>query len=205
MQPFAMQGALDRPTKPGLAGFRAFCRQLPGETASGGLPRIPGQHETHPSCHAEPSGFAGCQFGYRPCPPADAGPSRSHLRTDAQHTSAPRKENDIDVISHAKRMYGGTARNQQCSGGSGRFASQKTAQPRPEPACEPPRQLHRRGGVHGLVTLQLHAASSMSFIAIGNARIMKVQGKMKAIRGNSIFTGACKASFSASKKRSARR
>ena len=44
----------------------------------------------------------------------------------------------------------------------------------------------------------------MNFTAIGN-QAMKVQGKMQAISGSSIFTGASIAAFSARAKRSARR
>ena len=45
----------------------------------------------------------------------------------------------------------------------------------------------------------------MNFTAIGKPSTMKVQGKMQAISGSSIFTGASIAAFSARAKRSVRR
>src|SRR5690606_13943036 len=47
--------------------------------------------------------------------------------------------------------------------------------------------------------------ASISLIAMGKPMIRKVQGNMQHTRGNSIFTGASSASFSARRKRSLRR
>src|SRR5690606_3603918 len=129
-----------------------------------------------------------------------------HLRTYPQHAAVAAQKNDINGVSHADGMHRLARHDQQCRPEGWRFAPKQAAQARNEPAREPPSYWHRRCRLLlAVVANDIHAASSISFIAIGNARIMKVQGKMKTMRGNSIFTGACKASLSACRKRSARR
>lgn len=126
-----------------------------------------------------------------------------------------RQIGQIERLPHEKAMHAGAACDKQALQlwlnlqGRGKHKSPKTIPQIPRRAQS--QEVRTKGGMelsglskfHSGLTARaspmVHNPEFMNFMTMGKNRTINVQGKMKAMRGNNIFTGASIASFSARK------
>lgn len=138
---------------------------------------------------------AGRQFHHANGMPVPRPASGRHCVDALHYTSIAVDKKHVDCISQTDGMHP-LARGQHQAGvpRQARPGMQAT-QPLPDCCC----RIQSQGGNGGQKSVPI------SLMAMGKPMTRNVQGKIQKTMGNSIFTGASKASFSARRKRSARR
>ena len=112
-------------------------------------------------------------------------------------------EYNIQRVAHAEGVDAGARRNQQSLGSIQRSADEQSESTGNERVGHP--DLQKAAGSRALVVSHHHSPAFSNCMAIGKPMTRNVQGKMNAMRGKSIFTGASRAIFSARWNRSVRR